>query len=157
MNPGTINRKIDSHSSARNNERLIQLLTHVDKTALKASKTEHYNDIYEYIQAIEQAYINTKDAIISDKVKLEIETLRKAIYDRIDMIHSDTRQRGFKSIQFLIRSARAYNSLLITGLQSGEFFFRTGKRTEKGLNTNFFFDNIFNTKKNTGSEENEFL
>lgn len=156
MSSGTYS-KIDSHSSARNNERLIQLLALVDKQALQAARSNHYSDIYNYIQTLEQAYINVKDGVVNDTVRENIEKVREQIYNRLDKMHSNARERGMKSLYFLMRAARQYNSLIITGLQSGQFFFRTGKMTTKGLNTKFFQDNIFSTKQNgdTNEETNE--
>lgn len=155
--PG-ISKKIESHGSFLTNRRINALFMEVDACALKANRHFHVSSIVAYFSALEQIYINVEDIILDEKVFKEIEEARKDYYFAETLQNTHTKYHTAKLLLFQLRTLRAYNRLLVHGMQKDmEYFFRTGQRQRKGLQRiNFHRDSIFSTKRDkdaAGKEE----
>ena len=144
-----MSKKIESHGSFLTNRRINALFMEVDACALRANRHFHLNSVVAYFSALEQIYINVGDIILDEKVFEAIEEVRGRYYYAEELQNTNKRYHTAKLLLFQLRALRAYNRLLIHGMQKDmEYFFRTGQRQRKGLQKiNFHQDSIFSTKK----------
>lgn len=135
-------KKIESHSSGLNNKRIQILLTEIDALALNASNGLHISSIHQYYNAVEQLYLNVKDVFVNKKHVQQIDGVRERYHFVYDLVLNNPSTQHSKSLRYLSRLVRKYNSNIITAMQSDlEYFFRMGIRESKGLMNIKYYEN----------------
>lgn len=148
-----------SHSSLKNNDRIVFLCVMIDQASLTARRSMRYSDIKTYWDAVEQLYINVEPVINQDIVE-RIKELKNNFDLLKYKIDNDAFFQTLKNLEILLSLTKDFNRLVIRGLQDLRFFFRTEKRGNKGLGSIDFFNigSIFGQKKEQEEEpeqENE--
>ena len=150
-----IPKKVESHSSNLNNQRIITLLIMIDSAAIKAGSL-NFNSIQAYYNVVEQVYLNTKDIYTDSQIIDDIADIRKKYHFFYDLLIQSQEYQGVKTLLILYRISKKFNSLIITALQKDlEFFFRIGLHDRKGLKEIKFYDD--SNAELTEKEINEVL
>jgi hypothetical protein len=146
-------KKLDTHSSMINNQRIITMLAEIDRYAIKARKSKNFHNINDYFDVLDQLYINVKDIFDKD-VRKKIEDVRKDFIIKTDR-YKET-EKGFRLLIWLLRKATKFNGYLITGLQKDkQFFFRQSSYNSDLDNTAYFEDSVFTVQDEKEDEEED--
>jgi hypothetical protein len=146
---GSDYKKIESHSSYLNNQRLNILFLEADKLALECGKSMHITAVTAYYEAVEHIYLCI-EKIVQDKEA--IDDIRKKYARILYFIESDPTCRTRKALVMLNQFTKQFFSQLHGELQRYEFFFRISISQPKGLNNIRFFDK---SMFNMGGKEDE--
>jgi len=156
--------KLDSHISALNNKRITKLLNKIDDVAIAAASTKKFSTVKHYFDLCEQLYINVKDILPEEIVAQTnedgdltggLERTRRDYYRRLDRVEEKQSQRGMKSLRYLLRKTRRFNSDIISGLQQKQFLYRQSAPKKRLNDIDFHEDNVFNTKPTQKREDEE--
>jgi len=136
-------RVIDSHSSMKNNQVINDLRVECIRRSLMASSSMHITDIGLYYQAVQEFFNNTADVLPDVNVKNVVECMKR--YQTLsEKVETDKRYRNLKVTKELFSISQEFFRQIINGLQKYQFWFRVGKRQQKGLTSlSFFTKGIF--------------
>lgn len=141
-------KKIESHSSYLNNQRLQILFLEADKLALNASRTMHFNDIAAYYETVEHIYLCIEMLVVD---KADVEKIRENYAKVTHWIDTDPNCRTRKSLLLMLQYTKLFFNKLHAELQRYEFWFRINISQPKGLK-NIRFYNQGNAGEQNGSE-----
>ena len=145
-------KKIESHSSFLTNKSVNMFKMQIDILGLSASNSMRFQDINSFFNAVEQWYIGLKD-ILEEEYFKQIESKRVLYFRLRELVETDTRFQNKKTLYLMLATTKQFYSLIISGLQKSEFFFRIGSRNVKGLSRmEFFGDTIFGANKDANNE-----
>jgi hypothetical protein len=156
-----VNKKLDSHASYMTNRAVNLFKMQIDVLALQAANSLHYNHINSFYNAVEVWYLSLKDLMKDTDEKnyrTQIENIRKMYKALQEKINTDGRFRTRRSLQLLFNLAQEFYSLIISGMQEYQYFFRLSNISHKGLGKiHFISDSIFKTgaKKDDRAKEKE--
>lgn len=150
-----VNKKLDSHASFMTNRAVNLFKMQIDVLALQAANTLHYNHINAFYNAVEVWYISLKDLMkdTEDKnYRTQIEKTRTFYKALQEKINTDARFRTRRGLQHLFNLAQEFYSLIISGMQEYQYFFRLSNISHKGLGKiHFISDSIFKTGAKDGN------
>lgn len=134
-------RKFESHASWMTNNRIGLLFAQVDLLGPRAWSSMRLADIQAYFHTVNQIFKNVKDVLQNSD---EVMTFKNKYDYLVELVNTDERFRSMRSLQALLKLTDEMYSLIVTGMQSWEYFFRVGTYQKKGLkNIRFFEDSIF--------------
>lgn len=144
-------KRIESHSSYKNNERIQAILLAIDQAGVAASNSMQFSDMRAYYNVVEQFYFNVR-GVLGDDELTNGDLLVKRYYQIIDILDNDQNARTKKALRDILRTIKQLNLLIIDGLHKLDYFFRMGNRQLKGLRN---FDQISRSIFYTGGDKDD--
>lgn len=134
-------KKFESHASWMTNNRVGLLFAKVDELSPRAWSTMRFNDIQNYYHHVNQIFKSVKDVLTNAE---DVQSYRIKYEQLVDMLNSNEEARTMRALTTMLKLTDEMFSLIVTGMQAWEYFFRVGSYQKKGFkNIKFFDDSIF--------------